>query len=142
MNLQHLILTMAPRFEAREHVPILDAWSHPEEVPMLHDGTLLVWSGASDLTIYGDARVNYAFRAWHDRAHIAGRFGFTLAGERAACEWQIAEALRLFPRIPASVLRLIRAEVIGQAEHFAEHGTFPLDQVSFVKDYANILGGH
>ena len=42
---------------------------------------LVVYSGGSDNTIYGDPRVNWAFRAWHDKLHLDLNAPFTLQGE-------------------------------------------------------------
>lgn len=124
-----LVLAMAPPFEARPVAPATLA-----DLLRL-TGPLVVWDGASAATIYGDARVNHAFRAWHDAAHIDGQYPFTLEGEVAACEHQIACARRRFPRLPDSLAALIRIEVVGQAEHFAAFGTFPADQSTFHWEY-------
>jgi hypothetical protein len=135
MNLQTAILSLAPRHHATPNVPELGVGNAPEQIAFDADGTMLVFDGASEQTIYGDARVNHAFRAWHDAQHIRARAGFTLAGERLACEMQCRDLQRAFPSVPESVLRLIRAEVIGQAEYFARHGAFPIDQAKFIEEY-------
>ena len=44
-------------------------------------GRILVWSGASETTIYGDREVNYAFRAWHDYVHFTHQLGFSVLDE-------------------------------------------------------------
>ena len=146
MNLQTLITTLAPKHRASERGPVL-AGAHflrcdpRQAIAFDPDGSMLVWDGASDRTIYWDAAVNHAFRAWHDACHIAGRFGFNLDGERAACELQIVQARLAFPSIPLSIIATIRAEVVGQAEYFAAHGCFPLDQRKFVAQYIRTNGG-
>lgn len=123
-DLNRAIMLLAPRFEARDVAP--------ETFQGLLNGPRgLVWAGASDATIYADARVNWAMRAWHDGHHIAGMHDFSLAGERAACEAQCRELLLLYPRAPMRWLTILRAEVIGQAEHYAETGAFPVDQYAF-----------
>lgn len=129
-DLNRLVLSIAPLFDARPIAPATLG-----EL-MSIDGPLVVWDGASDQTIYCDARVNYAFRSWHDAAHIAGRFPFTLEGERAACEFQIAQARAMFPRLPESLAAAIRAEVIGQTEYFAANGMFPANQAQFHSEYS------
>lgn len=58
------ILAMAPPFEARATAPA----TFREVMDCATSGRVVVWDGASDATIYGDARVNHAFRAWHDAA--------------------------------------------------------------------------
>ena len=126
---------MAPRFRASSRVPDLGAGNDAEQIAFDADGAMIVFDGASDATIYEDAAVNHAFRAWHDACHIERRLGFTLAAEREVCELQIVQALQRYPNIPARVLRLIRAEVTGQAEHFAVYGQFPIDQAAFIRRY-------
>lgn len=134
--LNRVILELAPRHVARPSVPLFDAATPHERLAQLQTPSgLLVWDGASDATIYADARVNHAFRAWHDACHIAAGVGFTLSAERAACEAQLRSLLLAYPRAPRHWVQLIRAEIIGQAEHFATHGTFPVDQFAFVKGY-------
>lgn len=138
MNIQQAILALAPPHIARARVPLIGATSPWHSVPRDAHG-IIVWDGASETTIYGDARINHAFRAWHDACHLSARAGFTLAGERHACNAQIAELLARYPSAPQSAIGLIRAEVIGQAEHFAAHGFFPVDQSAFISDY---IRGH
>lgn len=123
-DLNQLVLAMAPAYVPRSFAPSTLA-------DLMGTGPLVIWDGASDQTIYQDARVNHAFRAWHDAAHMAGHFPFTLEGEHAACEFQIAQARAVFPRLPESLAAAIRAEVIGQAEYFAANGMFPANQLVF-----------
>ena len=104
-------------------------------------GRMVVWSGGSDQTIFGDPEVNYAFRAWHDWCHLAGNHDFTLEGERAASRMQMVHLIELYG-IDARVARwchIINAEVVGQAEHLRDTGEFPKDQMAFVRSY---LGEH
>lgn len=103
-------------------------------------GRVVVWNGASDNTVYAKPRDNWAARAWHDFHHIRGGYKFTLEGERATCEAQgvdleiLHAAGVLDQNEAADAWRLLRLEVIGQAEHFAEHGEFPADQVAFTNE--------
>ena len=115
---------LAPNYTARSIAP--------STFPEIMEAPGIVWDGASDATIWGDAHTNHAFRAWHDACHIAGQFDFTLAGEIATCEAQKRALLRFAPRAPAWALRLLDAEITGQALHYAQHGAFPLDQRRFV----------
>lgn len=107
-----------------------------------------VWNGASECTIFGDPYTNYAFRAWHDRAHLSGGFEFTLDGERATAQLQIAQlaawydaeldaapwlACRAREQRLARWQRMIEIEVIEQAEHYARFGEFPTDQRAFMQ---------
>lgn len=125
-----VILELAPRFEARAIAPATLA----DLLALEHGAALPVWEGASDCTIYGDARINHAFRAWHDAAHIATAGRFDLDGEREVCEEQKRAVLRAYPRAPSLWLALLDAEINGQAAHFAATGEFPADQFAFMRE--------
>lgn len=100
-------------------------------------GRMLVWSGACEGTIFDDAEVNRAFRAWHDFHHYRGRLPFTLTGEKVAAWRQIDDIRALYGDTKASrtMQALVYAEVVGQAEHFARTGEFPKDQREFSLAY-------
>ena len=121
-----LVLEMAPAFEAKAIAPSTFA-------ELRSSPRLIVWEGASDQTIYGDANVNHAFRAWHDSCHLIGGFDFTLAGERQAAELQIRQVLQRYPQAPRQWLDIIRAEVTAQAEYLEANGEFPADQLAFMR---------
>lgn len=128
-ELNKRILALAPK-----HFKVSD--SAPQTFEALkreyaETGVIHVWSGASDTTIYGDASVNHAMRAWHDALHVELDADFTLDGERRV-------ALRQAELIGCSKLApIILAEVLGQVEYFQTHGQFPKDQLAFVKAYLN-----
>jgi hypothetical protein len=105
---------------------------------VMRSPSLVVWEGASDATIFRDARVNHAFRAWHDSLHIAGAHDFTLTGEIATMKAQCAALREAFPSAPQWAFDILRAEVQGQAEYFAAHGTFPANQIAFTLEAANV----
>lgn len=128
------ILELAPEFEARDMAPETLA---ELEQSFRDTGKLIVWAGASNRTVYRDAHVNHAFRAWHDAHHIALKSAFDQNGEAETCLAQLAELKRRFPCVDARALRLIDAEINGQARYFATHGAFPADQVQFTLEAAN-----
>lgn len=131
------ILSLAPKHFATARAPDLGANNHWAEIP--HDARgMLVFDGASENTIYGDPRVNHAFRAWHDACHIRARAGFDLAGEMRTCDRQIAEFYAAFPSAPKEIADLLRAEIIGQAEYFAVTGAFPVNQKAFICDLTGL----
>lgn len=135
-DLNRIVLEFAPAFIACGVVPEFDPSTPADALRQLVTGDgLKVWAGASAGTIYGDARVNHAFRAWHDRCHLASGAAFTLEAEHVVCEYQVRELLTRYPGA-LDVARLIRAEIIGQAEHYAAHGAFPVDQFAFFNSYA------
>lgn len=97
-------------------------------------GRIAVWTGASQQTIFGDAEMNWRFRAWHDSVHIAHALPFTMAGETMAAYIQCAQLIRTMPENGTErgkALQLILCEVIGQAHEYELHGAFPADQLAF-----------
>ncbi len=98
---------------------------------------MLVYSGGSQRTIYGDPEVNFAFRAWHDWCHWRGRYDFSYEGERAACTMQGDHLVALYGESSQTRrwLRILEAEIIGQRDYFDRHGIFPEDQRAFAENY-------
>ena len=98
---------------------------------------MVVFSGGSEHTIFGDREVNYAFRAWHDWCHWRGRFDRSHQGERAVCAMQEQHLVTLYGDCARTEewRRILRAEIIGQRDHFDVHGRFPDDQRAFVENY-------
>ena len=97
-------------------------------------GRICVWSGGSEHTIFADRETNYAFRAWHDWCHLIGNYDFTPDGEHAT---MMAQQSDLYARY-GDVQRwadILHAEIIGQGEYERANGTFPQDQMAFVKCY-------
>lgn len=101
-------------------------------------GRMIVYGGASDQTIFGDAAVNHAFRAWHDYHHYHGYSAFTPKGEARACAAQIVDVFLRYG-VTEQTQRwaaLLDAEVNGQLAYAAAHrGIFPTDQKAFVTAY-------
>lgn len=87
---------------------------------------ITVWSGGSDATIFSDAKVNYAFRAWHDATHVKHGYDFSLQGEASTAKIQCNE---LTTDIGQAI---IMTEVVEQARHFFDKGYFPLNQSEFM----------
>lgn len=97
---------------------------------------IVVSNENSSQTIFGCPEHNFAFRAWHDWTHWAIQAPFTLEGERLVAYRQMIDIQRVFGRKGSQLFcLLIEEEVIGQAEYYAEHGEFPVDQVAFAKAY-------
>lgn len=136
-DLNRAILLLAPMHAAQARAP-----SSLREVMAAQQScaAIPIWDGASHATIYRDARVNHAFRAWHDATHasLPDAHAFTLDGERLTCEAQCRQLLNLWPQA-APLAAVVRAEVIGQAEYFAAFGAFPTDQAAFIETYLTEL---
>jgi hypothetical protein len=110
-----------------------------EELKILLDAgqRLVVYDGGSEHTIYGDPATNYAFRAWHDWTHWAGRHDLTFEGEMAVCASQQQHLLILYG--PTVQTRrwcdLVHAEIVGQATYHRYHKRFPDNQGAFVEAF-------
>lgn len=135
LTFNNAVLRLAPVHVARGFAP--SCYAELMNAATL-GGPLPVWEGASDQTIFSDARVNHAFRAWHDATHVARGHGFTLDGEIATMRDQCAALRAAFPAAPQWAYDILRAEVQGQAEYFATHGTFPIDQITFTLNAAGL----
>lgn len=125
-TLNAAILVMAPKHVAQAQAPGTFA-------ELMASAPGIVWDGASQDTIFCDARVNHAFRAWHDDCHRAGQFAFDLAGEIATAELQKRQLRARFNSAPQWAQDLIEAEVVAQARFYEAHGFFPPDQGQFTK---------
>jgi len=99
-------------------------------------GRILVWSGASDQTIFACPQTNYDFRAWHDSKHVLYELPFTQGGEYVAMTLQQGDIRALYDGPVADYFcAILDAEIMGQFHYNAAHGGFPVDQISFVKAY-------
>ena len=100
-------------------------------------GRIVVFSGASERTIYADPAVNYAFRAWHDLCHLQGNYDTSYVGEVSTCGLQTCQLLKRFGHNERTWrwIQIIEAEIIGQARHFERYRQFPIDQAAFVLAY-------
>lgn len=132
-GLNQAVLALAPKaFRVADTTPALQ--SIEEFAKFWVPGGRLVWGGASYHSIYADAAVNWAFRAWHDECHVAVKAEFDLPGETRAYMEQVRQLYERFPSAPKRWARILRAEVIDQAAHFLKTGRFPEDQVAFVRN--------
>lgn len=101
----------------------------------------VVYAGGSENTIYGDAEVNYHFRAWHDWCHWRGGHDFSLAGELGAYNLQCAHLFTFYGQseVTRRWQRILYADIIGQKLYFRQHGSFPVDQMAFVRQFLKKL---
>lgn len=123
-ELNHRILKLAPKHTAKDIAP-----NNYKDLAGNTASGLVVWSGASDQTIYGDPMVNWAMRAWHDSIHLKLNAGFDSLGEKRVG----LEQARLIGGDRLGIVLV--AEVIGQVEYLDRFGSFPIDQVQFVRNY-------
>jgi hypothetical protein len=98
---------------------------------------LVIYSGGSQTTIYGDRDINYAFRSWHDWCHWQGRHNLTQEGEIGSCGIQCRHIVELYGDTPETRrwVAIIQAEIIGQGTYYLYHKRFPDDQRAFIEAY-------
>lgn len=94
-------------------------------------GTVNVWKGASEDTIFGSPEMNHIFRAWHDVVHFTQNLGFDSLSEIAVGKYQAA----CLPTDWWFEKALIDAEVTGQILYFNKFKEFPKNQRDFVLTY-------
>ena len=122
-DLNSKILSLAPKHQAKPIAPdSLESLIRASTSPMV------VYDGGSDNTIYGDPRVNHAFRAWHDSLHLKLNAPFDLAGETRVG----LEQARI---LGGAYAEIVLCEVIGQIEYFNRYQAFPVNQLEFCLNY-------
>src|SRR5574338_822981 len=89
---------------------------------------LIVWSGASESTIYQDASVNYMFRALHDHLHLQTTLDFSVEAEIEIGRIQANIYARQCKSLFADLVYL---ETTGQATYYKNNGIFIADQVEW-----------
>jgi hypothetical protein len=96
---------------------------------------LVVHDGGCEGTIYGDAAVNHAFRAWHDFSHSKGEHDFSVEGECRVFDMQRRHLLYVYGDIPKwrRWIDILRAEVIGQRLFYERHKRFVENQRGFIE---------
>ena len=94
-------------------------------------GTIKIWTGASEGTIFGEPTINHYFRAWHDYIHITEGLGYDFVGESIVCEIQKSQ----LPNEWIFEKELIQSEIVGQAQYFMTNGDFLKDQRRFTHRY-------
>jgi hypothetical protein len=98
---------------------------------------LVVWSGASERTIFGDPAVNWGFRALHDALHLQTGIGFDPAAEIEIGRIQAGEIARV---AGDKIATLVWLETAGQAEHYLRSGGFVADQIEWTRAQLARLG--
>jgi len=98
---------------------------------------MIVYGGASGTTIFGEAEVNHAFRAWHDWCHWKGEADFSLPGETEVCNMML-EHLHVFYGLSEQTCQwrnILMAEIIGQSRYYKKYKDYVTDQRAFCLAY-------
>lgn len=140
------VLHMAHRTNPRGWDVEMDAPATLDELRhcVAMNGRLTVWSGGSDDTIFGDDEINFAFRAWHDNAHLRAGLPFGTGdvkvdypAEQAALSIMLADLAKVYgPGRASEWAPILHAEVLGQAQYHCGEGHFPVNQRAFSLAYA------
>lgn len=128
---------MPKGFDVTEHEHLCNSYEKVAQ-HYRHTGRILVWTGASDNTIFGYPQHNHAFRAWHDYVHVTYGLPFNEDGERMATKIQQHHVMEFHTGTPCEAkffCRILDAEINGQIEYFCKHGKFVEDQRAFVQNY-------
>ena len=88
---------------------------------------LVIWSGASDNTIFKDNAVNWAFRAFHDHSHLTTGLGFSPNDEIKLGNLKLVNCKYL--------QEILRLEVSEQARYYLNNNIFVDDQVQFMREH-------
>lgn len=104
---------------------------------LINSSSLVVWSGASDQTVFQDETVNWALRALHDKCHLETKLNFTPDQEIELGRIQANKYARQGQQLIAD---LIYIEVAEQAAYYKTHGRFLDDQVEFTLNKLKNLG--
>jgi len=97
-------------------------------------GSLVIWSGESDNTIFDDATVNWGFRAIHDALHLATGLGFSPDHEVELARIQASQ-------YDSTLMQeLVFCEVGMQAAYFKKNGVFVPDQKAFTMAHLDKMG--
>lgn len=99
-----------------------------DEKALFNEASLVIWSGASENTIFADSRVNWAFRAIHDNCHLKSGLGFTVDDELTLGHYQAS--LESCPYLKA----ITECEIGAQALYYKQNGVFVPNQLAFAKE--------
>lgn len=106
-------------------------------------GLYVVYSGASENSIFTTNEYNFKFRALHDHGHCKNNLSFSFKDEKklgliqANELYWIALKLGYSYEIAYNVFDLVHADIVGQIEFYEKTGEYVKDQKSFVLDYIN-----
>ena len=94
-------------------------------------GTIEIWTGSSDSSIYSLPIYNHIFRCWHDYVHLTERLDFSYEGETQVYFHQ----KNMLPPDWVDERMLVEAELLGQLIYHQVFNEFPKDQKEFTSNY-------
>jgi hypothetical protein len=103
---------------------------------------LIVWSGASDCTIFGPKEYNYKFRAWHDLHHIVNGYDFSESGEYQTYTSQMEDVMATAKSWQDCKFfgKVLDIEINRQFDFREKNGYFVEDQRDFMLQHLTYGG--
>lgn len=101
----------------------------------LKTGKIPMWYDDNYDNTFGNREVNAKFRAWHDYMHVITDNDFSLLGEIKTFNKQ----KRLLPKDWEYERLILRAEIVGQAEHYSKSKEPIKSQREFATNYIKNL---
>lgn len=108
------------------------------------NGYFLIYSGASDSTIFSSQEINIKFRAIHDKMHYENNLTFGFKDEKLLSElqaslvglWAYNNGFTQFESF--NVRDLVNAEIKGQIEYYEANGKFVENQKKYIENYLRV----
>lgn len=99
-------------------------------------GRLCIATEDSEGTIYDDAGVNVALRAWHDSIHFRHGFQFNAAGEAAAAYVHVAHLVQRYGNNAETQYNaaLLLTDLLGLVHYHQRTELWPTDKRAFVME--------
>lgn len=98
---------------------------------------MLIWTGASENTIFECQETNLHFRNWHDFHHVTKNLPFNTEGEKAVALLQCEDIRKVYGvnDVTDSWCKLVMCEVVGQIEYAEHNGFYVSPQNAFTLAY-------
>ena len=141
--LEHVITVQAKKVPYKTSLDAPSTYKAMKEF-YLANGYFLIYSGASESTIFSSPEVNVMFRAWHDAGHFLHGLSFKFDDEKRLGVIQAREAywtaltLGYDLSIARRVKSIVRAEIVGQIEYFEHHKDYVKDQKAYTLKYLGV----
>jgi hypothetical protein len=88
---------------------------------------LVIWSGASDKTVFVSREYNWMFRAIHDKLHLESGLGFTIEEEIELGKLQANQ-------FEGVIADMVYIEIAKQVEYYKTHCKFVENQLEFMRE--------
>lgn len=126
--------TFYPNVKFYPTIAAPNSWSRLQAFVYVLDGygSLPVFSGSCDQTIYNNATENVTFRAWHDCIHLQHGLSFQVEAEKQVGKIH-CDQLRAIGA-PVHVINAVYFDVVGQIEYHSQTREFVKNQREFVQN--------